>query len=96
MCDENDHLEMAEEYRNQNLYGHLCFLNLKWLVLPIGTGPQIADDDSLDYPINKPTILQAREQGAISIEAHGIGANHELPLNAIHAFSTVNSDQRSQ
>ena len=87
LCDENYHLEMAEEYRNQNLYGHLCFLNLKWLVLPIGTGPQIAGDDSLDYPINKPAILQAREQGAISIEAHGIGANHELPLNAIHALT---------
>lgn len=60
---------------------------MKWLVLPIGTGPQIAGDDSLDYPINKPAILQAREQGAISIEAHGIGANHELPLNAIHALT---------
>jgi hypothetical protein len=87
LCDKDYHLEMAEEYRNQNLYGHLCFLNLKWLVLPIGTGPQIAGDDSLDYPINKPAILQAREQGAISIEAHGIGANHELPLNAIHALT---------
>lgn len=72
------------------------FLDLKWLVLPIGTGPQIAGDDSLDYPINKPAILQAREQGAISIEAHGIGANHELPLNAIHAFSTVNTGQSSR
>ena len=55
--------------------------------MPIGTGPQIAGDDSLDYPINKPAILQAREQGAISIEAHGIGANHELPQNAIHALT---------
>lgn len=87
LCDGDYHIEMAEEYRNQNLYGHLCFLNLKWLVMPIGTGPQIAGDDSLDYPINKPAILQAREQGAISIEAHGIGANHELPQNAIHALT---------
>jgi hypothetical protein len=78
---------MAEEYRNQNLYGHLCFLNLKWLVLPIGTGPQIAGDDSLDYPINRTAILQAREQGGISIEAHGVGANHELPLNAVHGLT---------
>lgn len=87
LCDGDYHIEMAEEYRNQNLYGHLCFLNLKYLVMPIGTGPQIAGDDSLDYPINKPAIIQAREQGAISIEAHGIGANHELPLNAIHALT---------
>jgi hypothetical protein len=87
LCNSDYHIEMAEEYRNQNLYGHLCFLNLKWLVMPIGTGPQIAGDDSLDYPINKPAIIQAREQGAISIEAHGIGANHELPLNAIHSLT---------
>jgi hypothetical protein len=81
------HIEMAEEYRNQNLYGHLCFLNLQWLVLPIGTGPDIAGDDSLDYPINKTAILEARRQGAISIEAHGVGANHELPLNAVHGLA---------
>ncbi len=86
-CNDDYHIEMAEEYRNQNLYGHLCFLNLKWLVLPIGTGPQIAGDDSLDYPINKTAILQAREQGGISIEAHGVGANHELPLNAVHGLT---------
>ena len=86
-CNDDYHIEMAEEYRNQNLYGHLCFLNLKWLVLPIGTGPQIAGDDSLDYPINRTAILQAREQGGISIEAHGVGANHELPLNAVHGLA---------
>lgn len=85
--DRDYHIEMAEEYRNQNLYGHLCFLNLQWLVLPIGTGPQIAGDDSLDYPLNKTAILEARGQGGISIEAHGIGANHELPLNAVHGLT---------
>jgi hypothetical protein len=85
--DRDYHIEMAEEYRNQNLYGHLCFLNLQWLVLPIGTGPQIAGDDSLDYPLNKTAILEARGQGGISIEAHGVGANHELPLNAVHGLT---------
>lgn len=85
--DRDYHIEMAEEFRNQNLYGHLCFLNLQWLVLPIGTGPQIAGDDSLDYPLNKTAILEARGQGGISIEAHGIGANHELPLNAVHGLT---------
>lgn len=85
--DREYHIEMAEEYRNQNLYGHLCFLDLQWLVLPVGTGPQIAGEDSLDYPINKTAIIEARGQGGISIEAHGIGANHELPLNAIHGLT---------
>lgn len=85
--DHDYHIEMAEEYRNQNLYGHLCFLNLHWLVLPIGTGPQIAGDDSLDFPLNKSAIIEARSQGGISIEAHGTGANHELPLNAVHGLT---------
>lgn len=80
------HLEMAEEYRNQNLYGHLCLLNLERLILPIGTGPEIAGDDSLDYPINRTAILDARSQGGVSIEAHGTGNNHELPVNAIHGL----------
>lgn len=78
------HIEMGEEYRNQNLYGHLCFLNLDWLVMPIGTGPDIAGEDTLDYPINKLAILACREQGGISCEAHGLGANHEVPINVIH------------
>lgn len=84
--DADYHIEMAEEYRNQNLYGHLCFLDLRWLVLPIGTGPQIAGDDSLDFPLNRTAILEARGQGAVTIEAHGTGANHELPLNAVHGL----------
>ena len=87
LSDTNYHIEMAEEYRNQNLYGHLCLLNLQWLVLPIGTGPQIAGDDSVDFPLNKSAILEARGQGGISIEAHGVGANHELPLNAIQGLT---------
>lgn len=85
--DEQFHIEMAEEYRNQNLYGHLCLLNLERLILPIGTGPQIAGDDSLDYPINRTAILDARSQGGIVIEAHGTGDNHELPINAIHGLT---------
>lgn len=87
LCRDGYHVEMAEEYRNQNLYGHLCFLNLRWLVMPIGTGPEIAGDDSIDWPHNRPAIEEARGQGGISIEAHGTGANHEPPLNAIHGLT---------
>lgn len=87
LCRDGYHVEMAEEYRNQNLYGHLCFLNLRWLVMPIGTGPEIAGDDSIDWPHNRPAIEEARSQGGISIEAHGTGANHEPPLNAIHGLT---------
>ncbi len=87
LCRDGYHLEMAEEYRNENLYGHLCFLNLRWLVMPIGTGPGIAGDDSIDWPHNRPAIEEARGQGGISIEAHGTGGNHEPPVNVIHGLT---------
>lgn len=85
--DDDYHIEMGEEYRNEDLYGHLCFLNLDWLVLPIGTGSIIAGPDALDYPINKTAILACREQGGISIEAHGLGGNKDVPVNVIHGFT---------
>jgi len=87
LCCDGYHVEMAEEYRNENLYGHLCFLNLRWLVMPIGTGPGIAGDDSIDWPHNRPAIEEARGQGGISIEAHGTGGNHEPPVNVIHGLT---------
>lgn len=81
------HVEMGEEYRNEDLYGHLCFLNLDWLVLPIGTGSIIAGPDALDYPTNKTAILACREQGGISIEAHGLGGNKDVPVNVAHGLT---------
>jgi hypothetical protein len=82
--DNQYHVEMGEEYRNEDLYGHLCFLNLDWLVQPIGTGSIIAGPDSLDYPLNKTAILACREQGGISCEAHGLGGNKDVPVNVVH------------
>ena len=81
------HIEMGEEYRNEDLYGHLCFLNLDWLVQPIGTGSIIAGPDALDYPINKTAILACREQGGISCEAHGLGGNKDVPVNVVHGLT---------
>ncbi|TWU06367.1 CehA/McbA family metallohydrolase [Stieleria varia] len=78
------HVQMGEEYRNEDLYGHLCFLNIDWLVQPIGTGSIIAGPDSLDYPINRTAIDACRDQGGISIEAHGTGGNKDVPVNVIH------------
>jgi hypothetical protein len=78
------HIQMGEEYRNENLYGHLCFLNIDWLVQPIGTGSIIAGPDALDYPINRTAIEACRRQGGISIEAHGTGGNKDVPVNVIH------------
>ncbi len=78
------HMHMGEEYRNQDLYGHLCFLNINWLVQSIGTGSIIAGPDALDYPINRTAIDDCREQGGISIEAHGTAGNKDVPVNVIH------------
>ncbi|XZE53538.1 CehA/McbA family metallohydrolase [Planctomycetaceae bacterium SH139] len=78
------HLQMGEEYRNEDLYGHLCFLNIDWLVQPIGTGSIIAGPDALDYPLNRTAIDDCRAQGGISIEAHGTGGNKDVPVNVIH------------
>ncbi|MGL4511802.1 MAG: CehA/McbA family metallohydrolase [Lacipirellulaceae bacterium] len=85
--DDEFHVEMGEEYRNEDLYGHLCFLNLDWLVMPIGTGSIIAGPDALDYPINKTAILACREQGGISVEAHGLGGNKDVPVNIAHGLT---------
>ena len=85
--DDKYHIEMGEEYRNEDLYGHLCFLNLDWLVQPIGTGSVIAGPDALDYPINKTAILACREQGGISCEAHGLGGNKDVPVNVVHQLT---------
>ncbi len=85
--DEHYHIEMGEEYRNEDLYGHLCFLNLDWLVQPIGTGGIIAGPDALDYPHNKTAILACREQGGISCEAHGLGGNKDVPVNIVHGLT---------
>lgn len=81
------HIEMGEEYRNEDLYGHLCFLNLDWIVQPIGTGSIIAGPDALDYPINRTAILACREQGGISCEAHGLGGNKDVPVNVVHGLT---------
>ncbi len=85
--DSSFHIQMGEEYRNEDLYGHLCFLNIDWLVQPIGTGSIIAGPDALDYPINRTAIDACRGQGGISIEAHGTGGNKDVPVNVIHNLS---------
>jgi hypothetical protein len=87
LSDEHYHVQMGEEYRNEDLYGHLCFLNLQWLVQPIGTGRIIAGPDALDYPLNRTAIEACREQGGLSIEAHGTAGNKDVPVNVVHRLT---------
>jgi len=93
-CDSDYHVQMAEEYRNQEFYGHLCFLNIKRIIYPISTGKGMAGSDAIDYPINKTAILDCRSQGGISTEAHGLGLNWDVPVNVIHRL-TDSLDQSS-
>ena len=85
-CSADWHIQMAEEYRNEEFYGHLIFLNIKRLIEPISTG-SMGGPTFLDYPINQTAILEARRQGGISIEAHGLGPNNDVPVNVAQALS---------
>jgi hypothetical protein len=85
-CSENWHIQMAEEYRNEEFFGHLIFLNIKKLIEPISTG-SMGGPTYLDYPINKTAILEARRQGGISIEAHGLGRNWDVPVNVVQELT---------
>ncbi len=89
-CDREYHIEMGEEYRNDNYYGHICLLNIKKLVQPISTGQGSGGPPgAFDYPLNRDAILQARRQGGISTEAHNLGPFHrsDVPVNAVMGFT---------
>jgi hypothetical protein len=78
MCDAEWHVQMAEEYRNDNHYGHINLLGIRKLIEPIATGAGSGGPPGTpDWPTNRPAIHEARQQGGISIEAHNIG-----PFNA--------------
>ena len=74
MCDDAWHVQMAEEYRNDNHYGHINLLGLTRLIEPIAAGAGSGGPAGTpDWPTNRPIIEQARRQGGISIEAHNLG-----------------------
>lgn len=78
LSDGEYHIQMGEEFRNDNHYGHINLLNITELIEPVATGPGSGGPpDAIDYPINKTIIDEARRQGGISIEAHNLG-----PFNA--------------
>lgn len=90
LSDEEYHIQMAEEFRNDNHFGHLNLLNLKELIEPISTGPGSGGPPgAIDYPINAEIIRRAREQGGISIEAHNLGPFHAsgVAANVIQGMS---------
>ena len=86
MCDGDYHAEMAEEYRNEEFYGHIILLNIKRLIEPISTG-FMGGPPFWDWPHNLPAIQEARSQGGIVIEAHGLGRNNDVPVNVAQDMS---------
>lgn len=86
-CDSEYHIQMAEEYRNEEFYGHLCLLNIYRLILPVSTGRGMAGPDAPDYPLNKTAMEDCRSQGGISVEAHGLGLNWDVPVNVLNRLS---------
>lgn len=90
LSDGEYHIQMAEEFRNDNHFGHLNLLNLTELIEPISTGPGSGGPpDAIDYPINADIIRRTRAQGGISIEAHNLGPFHAsgVAANVIQGMS---------
>ena len=85
-CSEDWHIEMAEEFRNEEFYGHLIFLNIRELIQPISTG-FMGGPPFHDHPHNLQAILEARDQGGIMIEAHGLGRNANVPVDVAHGLA---------
>jgi hypothetical protein len=90
MCDREYHVQMGEEYRNDNHYGHINLLGISSLIQPIATGPGSGGPpEAIDYPINRTAILEARRQGGINIEAHNLGPffTSDVPVNVALGLS---------
>ncbi len=88
-CDGEFHVQMGEEYRNDDFYGHLNFLGIKEMIQPISTGRgPSGEPDGVDYPTNDWAIRQCRAQGGLSCEAHGLGPFFlgNVPANLIHGI----------
>lgn len=86
LCDDQYLVQMGEEFRNDNQYGHINLLNLREIIHPISTGPGSGGDaKALDYPINKTIIEQARKQGAVVCEAHNLGpfGSSAVPIHVV-------------
>lgn len=90
LSDGDYHIQMAEEFRNDNFYGHLCFLNISSLIQPVSTGQGSGGPPgALDWPLNKTAIEACHAQGGISTEAHNLGPNHrsDVAVNAVMGLS---------
>ena len=85
-CVSEYHIQMAEEYRNDTIYGHINLLGLTQLIEPLATGAGSGGAvGAPDWPHNRAAIEACRQQGGISAEAHGFGPceNGDAAANAV-------------
>lgn len=61
----------CEEFRN-DVYGHLCILNIRQPILPVSTG-RLGGKGKPDYPPNAAVCDEAHRQGGIVIAHSGFG-----------------------
>ncbi len=84
-CDDEYHIQMAEEYRNEWFFGHINLLGIKTLIEPISTGKFMGG--TYDYPNNVPALKETHRQGGVTCEAHGLGLNWDVPVNLLNSLS---------
>ncbi|HET6428668.1 MAG TPA: CehA/McbA family metallohydrolase, partial [Phycisphaerae bacterium] len=70
----------GEEYRNDEVFGHMVFLRIDRLIEPVSTG-FMGGPEAVHWPPNSHTHAMVREAGGISIAAHDVV--HEVPIQAI-------------
>ncbi len=70
---------VGEEYRNNEIYGHMVFWNVKELVQPVSSG-WMGGPEEVDYPPNSRVCDEVHAQGGYASPAHDIGG--EAPVLA--------------
>jgi len=70
----------AEEYRNDEIFGHLNFLRVNKLIEPVSTG-FMGGPDSVHYPPNSYLFDEVRQAGGIVIAAHDVVM--EVPIQVL-------------
>ena len=87
LCGDGFHAQQAEEYRNEEFYGHVILLNIQRLIEPLSTGSMGGGPFFYDWPPNSHAIREAHDHGGIAIEAHGLGRNNDVPINVAQGLS---------
>ncbi|MEM3014030.1 MAG: CehA/McbA family metallohydrolase [Candidatus Bathyarchaeia archaeon] len=75
---DNSKIFFCEEFRN-NVYGHLCLLNIKKIIPPISTGI-LGGKGQPDYPPNAQICDETHNQGGIVIAHSGFNQVFELEV----------------